>query len=692
MPDKFERYHSAQSWFAKNIEIYTSPRQRALQIICQKICEVMNIQRLGVWLFTVTQDALYEEITYTVGKDTNHGKIIHRREYPDYFAQIDQERLIEIDSSAPIRELSHFASTYMKPMNIHLLLDAPIFSDGQRIGVVCCECTDDNRSWDIHDKNFAASCADFIGRMIEAEKRHAYERELKHRIDYLETDLRKKLDDLKDAKLSLDLALEGAQAAKWDWDIQTGKLNLNSTWFTRLGYTYNEIPQELESFISAIHPEDRERTFEALDKHLRGETIFYESRFRMITKTGEIQWCIDRGCVIKRSPSGEPLFATGVNINITPIIQLEQSLLTSERQLKAMIRSLPTPVAMFDRDFKYVAFSSRWEQEWNRFGMINVGESLYTPAGEQGNFWYQSMKTALAGETLSKDEDFMEITPEVSLWLRWTIQPWKLGNGDIGGIIIMAEDISHRKEAEMRIAQSSKLSALGEMAGGIAHEINNPLSIIKGYIDLLKRHSSRNSLSQELMLQYIDKMDMTVGRISRIVSGMRRFSRESSMDEKVEYSLNKIIDETLDICLERINNNGTALNVDYFSDDPIVLCRPVELSQVLLNLINNSFQAITDFDHPWIKIECKETDKYYQIKVSDCGLGIPALVRQKLFQPFFTTKDIGVGTGLGLSISRGIVEEHLGHMKYVDESANTTFLIELPKLNKDERGVSHAQE
>ena len=682
MPDKFERYHSAQSWFAKNTEIYTCPRQRALEIICQKVCEVMNIQRIGVWMFTVPQDAIYEEITYSTGDQITHGKIIHRKDFPEYFTQIDEERLIAIQGHSPQKELAHFALTYMKPMNIHLLLDAPVFSDGQRIGVLCCECTDENRSWDIHDKNFAASCADFVGRVIEAEKRHAYERELKHRIDYLETDLRKKLDDLRDAKLSLDLALEGAQAAKWDWDIQSGKLNLNATWFSRLGYEYNEIPQELESFINVIHPEDREKTFNSLDRHLRGETLFYECRYRMITKSGEIQWCIDRGCVVKRSPEGQPLFATGVNINITPIIQLEQSLLTSEQQLKAMIRSLPTPVAMVDRDFKYVAFSSRWEQEWSRFTEIKVDHPLMPPEGKMSEQWLNSMKVALAGETLSSDEDYIEIAPEVSLWLRWILQPWKMGNGEIGGVIIMAENISHRKEAEMRITQSSKLSALGEMAGGIAHEINNPLSIIKGYIDLLKRHSSRNSLSQELMLQYIEKMDMTVGRISRIVSGMRRFSRESSMDEKVEYSLNKIIDETLDICLERINNNGTALTVDYFKDDPIVLCRPVEISQVLLNLINNSFQAISIFPHPWIRIECLDMDDFYQVKVSDCGPGIPNYIRQKLFQPFFTTKDIGVGTGLGLSISRGIVEEHLGHMKYVDDTPNTTFVIELPKLHK----------
>jgi signal transduction histidine kinase len=684
MTDKFERYHSVHSWFAKNSEIYTSTRKRALEVISKKICDAMGIQRLGVWMFTITHDAIYEENTHSVIGQPSHGKILSKEDHPGYFKKINEERVISVDSSKVDQDLKKFAEIYMNPLNVCSLLDAPIFSDGTCIGVLCCETTDVSHRWDMHDKNFAAACADFIGRIIEAEKRHSYEKELKHRIDYLENDLQKKIDDLRGAKLTLELALEAAQAGKWDWDIITGKLNLSNTWYTRLGYEFEELPQELSTFIKVLHPDDVERTFETLEKHLKGQTAFYECRYRMVTKTGEIQWCIDRGSVSKRSPEGSALFATGVNINITPIIQLEQSLLVSELQLTAMITSLPTPVAMFDREFRYLAYSSRWYEDWHSWGEIKIGHQMTNSSMERKSMWIKHMQQALGGETLSKDEDFIQLTPEIQLWLKWIIQPWQLANGDIGGVVIMAENITLRKDAEMKIAQSSKLSALGEMAGGIAHEINNPLSIIKGYIDLLKRHSSRKSLSEEMMLQYIEKMDITVGRISRIVNGMRRFSRESSMDEKVEYSLNKIIDETLDICLERINNNGTALNVEYFVGEPMVFCRPVEISQVLLNLINNSFQAISIFPHPWIKIQCREVGNHYEMNVSDCGPGIPAFIRQKLFQPFFTTKDIGVGTGLGLSISRGIIEEHRGHLDYVDEAPNTTFLIKLPKLHTED--------
>lgn len=678
MTDKFQKYNALQDWFSRNVEIYRGSRKEALEIICSKVSEALEISRVGVWFFTIDHESLYEEVTVIDGGENTKGEIIRRQDYPVYFSHVNKSRALRIDDTLEHEATQELVKHYMKPLNVAAMIDAAIYSDGEMLGILCCEDTNGKREWDNFDLAFSASMADLIGRLIETEKRHTYEKELRHRINYLEHDLKRKLDDLNEAKLSLDLALESAQVGKWDWDLASSKLSLNKTWYTKLGYEYNELPQSLETFKSRLHPEDIDRVFEELEKHINGNSLFYECRYRMLTKEGEEQWCLDRGCIIYRDADGKPQRMIGVNVNVTPIVKWEQSLITSEAQLKAMIQSLPTPVAMFDKDLRYLAFSSRWEEEWKMFLDSTEGKGVRELFPED---WIEDMHEALTGDIVASDDELIEISPGAEIWVRWLIQPWKDANQQIGGVVVMAENVSRRKETEMKLTQASKLSALGEMAGGIAHEINNPLSIIKGYIDLLRRHSARQSLNPDLLSQYIEKMDTTVARISRIVNGMRRFSRESSMDEKVKYSLKKIIDETLDICQERINNNGTAVEVfNEIEGEPIIECRPVEISQILLNLINNSYQATSNFPHPWIKICLKDLGSKYEMSVQDCGNGIPPQVVKKLFQPFFTTKDVGVGTGLGLSISRGICEEHNGRLYYDEANPHTTFVIELPKL------------
>ena len=568
MSNKFERYFSAQSWFAKNSEIYNTPRLKAYEIIGKKICETMGIQQFGVWSFSPELERLTEELTISSDGRIFSGKEVYKKDYPSYINQIQKERVVLVKMSDPKAEFVNLVNKYMKPMGVDSLMDAPVFSDGVLVAVVCCECTEKGYQWDELDQYFVGMCADLVGRIIEAEKRHLFQDDLKNRIGFLENDLTKKIEDLKDSGEKLDEAL-------------------------RISHR-------------------------------------------------------------------------------------------SEKQLKSMISSLPTPIAMLDKNLNYLAFSSEWQDQWGHTGTVAVGAPMINSDVIQRDMWILNLNKALMGEVISKEEDYVELTPEIRFWIRWVIRPWKDSLDDIGGVVVMAENITQRKEVEIKINQSSKLSALGEMAGGIAHEINNPLSIIKGYLDLLKRHASRSSLTEELMVQYVDKMDLTVSRISRIVSGMRRFSRESSMDEKVNYNLNKIIDETLDICQERIQNHGASLKINYFKGEPVIFCRPVEISQVLLNLINNAFQATLGQSHPWIKIECFETPRTYQIKLVDSGKGVPENVRSKLFQPFFTTKDIGVGTGLGLSISKGIIEEHHGKISYLDRAANTTFMIELPKENTED--------
>ncbi len=666
---KTKRYYDFQTWLVKNTEIYNKPQHVALKIVLEELSKLIKSDRFGIWFLSPNKESLFEEITLQNGTCTSGG-IIHRKDFPLYFSQIHNTRVIQASRVENSSILMDEFEKYFKILEINSLLDAPIFSDGELIGILCLESIHSVSDWDGNDQMFIASCADFIGRFIEAEKRHSYENELKHRINHLELNLKRRIDELNEAKISLDIALQSAKAAKWEWEVETNHCFYNDTWFENLGYRPNELPSMLSTFKQVLYPGDADRVFNEINSYLEGERSIYECRFRLVTKTGEIKWFLDRGCITQRNFDGSPNRLTGIIIDITPFVKLEETKRLSEQQLKLMIESIPTPVVMLDKDFNVIARSSKWQEDW---GSNSIGEFSQ-------NGWVKIIGEALEGKSLSSEQDFVEFSNGECKWLKWVIKPWVNSHNQISGVIMMVENITERKDAEIKLAQSSKLSALGEMAGGIAHEINNPLSIIKGYVDLLKRLASRDDIGQETLTSYLFKIDRTIERISKIVGGMRRFARESSNDEKIKYSLNKIVDETLDICFEKLNNNGIHVDVVLAEKEPFVHCRPIEISQVLLNLINNAFHAVCNQTNASIRVQILDAQKNYQLIVSDNGPGISQSVKQKLFQPFFTTKEIGAGTGLGLSISKGIVEDHQGKLYLTENFRDTAFVIELPRL------------
>lgn len=233
------------------------------------------------------------------------------------------------------------------------------------------------------------------------------------------------------------------------------------------------------------------------------------------------------------------------------------------------------------------------------------------------------------------------------------------------------------REEQSKLVQASKLVSLGEMAGGIAHEINTPLSVIS-----IRTENLIESLSAKIndkQREEFDQLLSTVDKIATIISGLRSFARDAKNDSYDTVDIRQVIDETLALCSERIAHRCIPIEV-HAEDHPIyVNCRSVEISQVLMNLLNNSLDAIAELSEKWIKLQLTETPNEIEIRVTDSGLGIPKEVRVKMLEPFFTTKPIGKGTGLGLSISAGIVRAHGGELTYDDQSPNTCFTIRLPK-------------
>jgi C4-dicarboxylate-specific signal transduction histidine kinase len=219
--------------------------------------------------------------------------------------------------------------------------------------------------------------------------------------------------------------------------------------------------------------------------------------------------------------------------------------------------------------------------------------------------------------------------------------------------------------------------SLGEMAAGIAHELNNPLTVIQGIANVSLKNIKNIDINPSKIEEDMNKIIKMTKRSAKIIHGLRVFARDAAVDPMEKIDLNQVVEDTLELCKSRITYRNIRLDWS-----PIEECfcmgRAVQISQVLLNLLSNSSDAVENTIDPWIKIVINQKENFWNVSVIDSGPGIPEKIYQKMMSPFFTTKAPGKGTGLGLSISNSILNEHGGEFYYVKESPFTEFKFTLP--------------
>ena len=252
----------------------------------------------------------------------------------------------------------------------------------------------------------------------------------------------------------------------------------------------------------------------------------------------------------------------------------------------------------------------------------------------------------------------------------------------------LIRDISQRLQAEKEKEQlkanlisASRLSSLGEMAGGIAHEINNPLAIIASSMDIIEQCLEDDPADQDTIQKMMQITQETVQRISKIVSGLKTVARSSKDLHTQCLSVREVFTDVLGLCQAKFKNQGIDLQVDLNSDSfaEKIHCERVQLSQALINLLTNSFQAVENLEEKWVRIEIDSDEENMKIKITDSGSRISKNIEEKIFNPFFTSKPVGTGAGLGLTMSKTIFEKHDGTLELDQNNTNTCFVASLPR-------------
>jgi len=277
--------------------------------------------------------------------------------------------------------------------------------------------------------------------------------------------------------------------------------------------------------------------------------------------------------------------------------------------------------------------------------------------------------------------------PQMGGSFQLSVSPWYDKNNNLAGSIHVAKDINNEKLLQQQLIQSEKLSAIGELISGIAHELNNPLTGVMGYSQLLQLREDLDTPAKE----NLHKINNLALRCQKIVQNLLSFARKQK-PERTLTDINEIIEKTLELRSYEFQVNNIELYRSLDSKLPRTIADAHQLQQVFLNILTNAEQAMLESKgsgHIYIRTKTDLQKSHIVVEIKDDGPGIPEKHLNKIFDPFFTTKEVGKGTGLGLSLSYGMIKEHGGNI-YVHSRVNegSTFFVELPIIAslQDESG------
>lgn len=349
-----------------------------------------------------------------------------------------------------------------------------------------------------------------------------------------------------------------------------------------------------------------------------------------------------------------------------------------------MIDSTPACLKVIDREGRLLTMNPRGLEMIQADSLESVlGLNVFDLVHPDHRDKFEAFNQAVcSGEKGSLRFDIVGLKGVRRFMETWAA-PYRLTNGETAHIAI-TNDVTEREQAIKTVNQQrhalevgSRLAALGELSAGIAHEINNPLCVIAGHAGLLRYQLESDCPDDDQILESLSAIESTVERISSITTALRTISNEGAVGDLTPIPISKLISDTLRLCAEKCRVNGIEIEVSVEADLAATV-NPVQFSQVLMNLLTNSFHALEECREKRISIRGSRGTDFTRIEFSDSGKPVERDVAEQMMTPFYTTKERGMGTGLGLSISRGIMRSHGGDLRYEPTRAATTFVIDMP--------------
>ncbi|HLZ01166.1 MAG TPA: sensor protein FixL [Bradyrhizobium sp.] len=485
------------------------------------------------------------------------------------------------------------------------------------------------------------------------------------------------------------LGVEGSGIGSWDLNLRTMELTWSEA--TRKLFDFSDSdPASYDLFLSLLEPDDRKRTEHAVREAIENAKSF-DLSYALRKPSGSTHWVRARGGVIKQ-PDGSR-YLSGIVFDVDEEKKLEQSLRTREGHLQSILETVPDAMIVIDGKGIMQFFSSAAERQFGYLEQEVIGRNVSMLMPEPD----RSRHDGYLARYLTTGERHIIGIGRIVTGQRQdgTTFPMHLSVGETqsGGAPYFTgfvRDLTEQQQTQARLQELqselvhiSRLSAMGEIASALAHELNQPLAAISNYMKGSRRLlASSTDLNRSKIENAMDRAAEQAIRAGQIIRRLRDFVARGESEKRVE-RLSKMIEEAGALGLVGAREQGVRIRFNLDPGYDLVLVDRVQVQQVLVNLFRNALEAMAQSKVRELIASNKPVhDDMIEVSVSDTGHGFPEDVEKNLFQTFFTTKETGMG--VGLSISRSIIEAHGGRMwAESNQAGGATFRFTLPAASSE---------